>query len=68
MEGEKRFRAHGRNCSALRSLHSVPRLDDACRYFVTVPDPMEDSVDTHKPGSVTLPPLTAGPHVRSGWT
>jgi sugar porter (SP) family MFS transporter len=25
---------------------------------------MEASVDTHKPGSVTLPPLTAGPHQR----
>jgi MFS transporter, SP family, major inositol transporter len=25
---------------------------------------MEESVDTHKPGSVTLPPLTAGPHQR----
>jgi predicted MFS family arabinose efflux permease len=25
---------------------------------------MEVSVDTHKPGSVTLPPLTAGPHER----
>src|SRR3954465_16048193 len=26
--------------------------------------PMEASVDMHKPGSVTLPPLTAGPHQR----
>src|SRR3954465_15369099 len=26
--------------------------------------PMEASVDMHKPGSVTLPPLTAGPHSR----
>ena len=26
--------------------------------------PTEASVDTHKPGSVTLPPLTAGPHQR----
>jgi MFS transporter, SP family, major inositol transporter len=25
---------------------------------------MEECVDTHKPGSVTLPPLTAGPHQR----
>jgi sugar porter (SP) family MFS transporter len=25
---------------------------------------MEASVDTHRPGSVTLPPLTAGPHQR----
>jgi sugar porter (SP) family MFS transporter len=25
---------------------------------------MEEPVDTHKPGSVTLPPLTAGPHQR----
>jgi major inositol transporter-like SP family MFS transporter len=25
---------------------------------------MEELVDTHKPGSVTLPPLTAGPHQR----
>src|ERR671911_323442 len=25
---------------------------------------MEESVDTHKPGSVALPPLTAGPHQR----
>src|ERR1700712_4476544 len=26
--------------------------------------PTEASVDMHKPGSVTLPPLTAGPHQR----
>jgi sugar porter (SP) family MFS transporter len=26
--------------------------------------PTEEPVDTHKPGSVTLPPLTAGPHQR----
>src|SRR3712207_9059546 len=25
---------------------------------------MEKAMDTHKPGSVTLPPLTAGPHQR----
>jgi len=25
---------------------------------------MEEPVDTHKPGSITLPPLTAGPHQR----